>query len=179
VALLDALGGGSLRTIYKHLETWQQNKPVAVKTEPNEIPPAVQLAFANAWRLAAQEAGREVQAAKEKAAEEVNAALRQFHGALEAIGKLEAESEADALEMESLRAKLEETAALVHAAQTEGAGHKATADQLQKQVEMQGKELERLRLEAGTAAELRGKAATLQEQNDRLMDRLGKLNLKN
>ena len=127
VALLDALGGGSLRTIYKHLETWQQNKPVAVKTEPNEIPPAVQLAFANAWRLAAQEAGREVQAAKEKAAEEVNAALRQFHGALEAIGKLEAESEADALEMESLRAKLEETAALVHAAQTEGAGHKATA----------------------------------------------------
>jgi len=44
--------------------------------------------------------------AKEKAAEEVEAALKQFHGALEAIGKLEAESEADANRLTVLRSEL-------------------------------------------------------------------------
>jgi cell shape-determining protein MreC len=39
-------------------------------------------------------------------------------------------------------------------------------------IEKQDKELERLRLEAEAAAELRGRVATLQEQNDKLMDRL-------
>jgi chromosome segregation ATPase len=171
IGLLDALGGGSLRTIYKHLESWQQMKPLEVKIEASEIPPGVQMAFANAWRLAAQEAGREVQAVKEKAAEEISAALRQFHGALEAIGKLEAESEIEAQESETLKVKLAEAEALAHSAQSEGAGYKATAEQLQSLIEKQDKELERLRLEAEAAAELRGRVATLQEQNDKLMDR--------
>lgn len=174
VALLDALGGGSLRTIYKHLEVWQASRPVEVKTEANEIPPQVQASFASAWRLAAQEAGREVLAVKEKSAEEVNAALRQFHGALEAIGKLEAESEADAQEIEALKAKLVEVEAVAHQAQKEGAGHKAMAEELQKQAEKQEKELERLRVEAGKTAELRGTVATLEEQNNKLLERLTK-----
>lgn len=137
VGLLDALGGGSLRTIYKHLETWQATRPAPVITEVNEIPPQVQAAFAGAWRMAAQEAGREVVAVKEKATEEVNAALRQFHGALEAIGKLEQESEADAQEMEALKNKAAEWEATAHAAQTEAAGYKAAVEQLEKQVEKQ------------------------------------------
>lgn len=174
VALLDALGGGSLRTIYKHLEVWQQSRPVEVKTEANEIPPQVQASFASAWRMAAQEAGREVLAVKEKATEEVNAALRQFHGALEAIGKLEAESEADAQELEVLKVKLSEAEALAHSAQKDGAAHKAAAEQLQKTVEKQEAELAQLRAEANKAAELRGTIATLQEQNDKLLEQLTK-----
>lgn len=174
VALLDALGGGSLRTIYKHLEVWQQSRPVEVKTEANEIPPQVQASFASAWRMAAQEAGREVLAVKEKATEEVNAALRQFHGALEAIGKLEAESEADAQELEALKVKLSEAEALAHSAQKDGAAYKAAAEQLQKTVEKQEGELAQLRAEANKAAELRGTIATLQEQNDKLLEQLTK-----
>ena len=174
VALLDALGGGSLRTIYKHLEVWQQSRPVEVKTEANEIPPQVQASFASAWRMAAQEAGREVLAVKEKATEEVNAALRQFHGALEAIGKLEAESEADAQELEALKVKLSEAEALAHSAQKDGAAHKAGAEQLQKTVEKQEAELAQLRAEVNKAAELRGTIATLQEQNDKLLEQLTK-----
>jgi chromosome segregation ATPase len=153
VALLDALGGGSLRTIYKHLETWQAMKPAPVIMEPSEIPPQVQAAFASAWRLAAQEAGREVQAVKEKSAEEVSAALRQFHGALEAIGKLEQDSEADAKEIEELKDKLASSQAEVHAAKEEGAGYKAAAEQLKAQVTRLEKDLDHERKQAKEAAD--------------------------
>ncbi len=174
MALLDALGGGSLRTIYKLMEAWQQSRPAEVKNEPTEIPPAVMAGFANSWRLATQEAGREVAEVKEKAKEEVAAALRQFHGALEAIGKMEAESEADAQEIERLTAKLAEVEAACHEAQKEAVGHKAMVEQLQKLVEKQEREVERLRQEAGKASELKGQVETLQAQNDKLMERLSK-----
>ncbi len=174
VALLDALGGGSLRTIYKLMEAWQQSRPAEVKNEPTEIPPAVMAGFANSWRLATQEAGREVAEVKEKAKEEVAAALRQFHGALEAIGKMEAESEADAQEIERLTAKLTELEAAMHEAQKEAVGHKAMVDQLQKLVEKQEKELERLRQQAAKVSELKGTIETLRAQNDKLMERLTK-----
>jgi DNA repair exonuclease SbcCD ATPase subunit len=144
VALLDALGGGSLRTIYKHLEAWQQRRPALVITAPEEIPAGVQSAFGNAWRLATQEAGRAVIAAKEKAAEEVDAALKQFQGALDAIGKLEAESEADAQQIDSLKERVAELEAALQKSQTDGAAYKATGEQLQHQVKSQEAELERL-----------------------------------
>lgn len=144
VALLDALGGGSLRTIYKLLEDWQQRRPTLVITAPEEIPAGVQSAFGNAWRLATQEAGRAVIAAKEKAAEEVDAALKQFQGALDAIGKLEAESEADAQQIDSFKERVAELEAALQKSQTDGAAFKATGEQLQHQVKSQEAELERL-----------------------------------
>jgi chromosome segregation ATPase len=147
VALLDALGGGSLRTIYKHLEAWQQRRPAMVVTAPEEIPGGVQSAFASAWRLATQEAGRAVLAVKEKAAEEVEAALKQFNGALEAIEKLEKESEADAQQIDSLKERLAELEAGLQKSQNESAGFKATAEQLRHQVKSQEAELERLHAE--------------------------------
>lgn len=174
LSLLDALGGGSLRTIYKHLETWQQARPPEVKNEPNEIPPSVMAGFANAWRTATHEAGRQVAEVKETAREEVAAALRQFHGALEAIAKMEAESEADVQEIERLTGKLSETETALHEAQKEAVGHKAMVEQLQKLVEKQEKEVERLRAEAAKASELKGTVNTLKEQNDKLMQRLAK-----
>jgi chromosome segregation ATPase len=143
-ALLDALGGGSLRTIYKLLEAWQQRRPAVVITATDEIPPSVQAAFASAWRQAAQEAGREVLAVKEKAAEEVAAAVKQFQDALDAIDNLEKESEADAQQIDSLKERVAELEAALQKSQTESAAFRATGEQLRQQVKSQEVELERL-----------------------------------
>ncbi len=146
-ALLDALGGGSLRTIYKLLEVWETEKPQAVTTTPEEIPGSVQVAFANAWRLATQEAGRAVLVVKEKAAAEVQTAQDQFQGALDAIGKLEAEGEADAQQIDSLKERVIELEAALQKSQSDGAAYKATIEQLQHQVRSLEVEQERLHAE--------------------------------
>jgi DNA repair exonuclease SbcCD ATPase subunit len=184
VGLLDALGGGSLRTIYKLLEEWQRRRPAAVITTPAENPAVVQSAFANAWRLATQEAGRAVAAAKEKAAEEVDAALKRFQGALDAIGKLEAESELDAQQIDSLKERVGEIEPALQKTQTECAAYRATAEQLQHQVKSQESELERLHTEIEKergerdaaikeAAELRGLCEGLKTQNAEMLSKLG------
>ena len=142
--LLDALGGGSLRTIYKLLEAWQQRRPAVVITATDEIPPSVQAAFASAWRQAAQEAGREVLAVKEKAAEEVAEAVKQFQGALDVIDNLEKESEADAQQIDGLKERVAELEAALQKSQTESAAFRATGEQLRQQVKSQEAELERL-----------------------------------
>lgn len=142
-ALLDALGGGSLRTIYKYLETWEQNRPTKIEAVSEEIPPGVQVAFANAWRSATQEAARAIAAVKEKAAEEVAVAQKRFQDALENIGKLEQESEADAQEIEDLKSKVAQLEDSLRKSHTETATVKATAEQLRHQVKSQEAELER------------------------------------
>ena len=75
---------------------------------PIEIPDAVQGAFNAAWKVATSEAGREVSAVRERAAEEVRAAQKQFHEALQNIERLEAEGEADAGRIEGLTGKVAE-----------------------------------------------------------------------
>jgi len=145
--LMEALGGGSYRTIYRLLGQWQQMHPTVIVTKPDEIPAAVQASFASAWRLAAQEAERGILAAKEKAAEDVAVALQQVEGALEQIGRLEAEGEADGLKIEELIAKVAKLEGIASQARTESAAHKAAGDQLQNQLEKQEKDIERLRAE--------------------------------
>lgn len=147
MTMLDALGGGSLRTIYKHLEIWQERRPILVASTPEEIPAPVQSAFANAWRLATQEAGRVVVAVKEKAAEEVQAAQDRFQGALDAIGKLEAEGEADAQQIDSLKERVSELESTLQKSQNDGAAYKATIEQLRHQVRSLEVEQERLHAE--------------------------------
>ncbi|MFA6556644.1 MAG: DNA-binding protein [Candidatus Obscuribacterales bacterium] len=183
LTLLDALGGGSLRTIYKHLEAWKQAKPAVVIVGNEEMPESVRGIFAAAWRSATQEAGRQVLAVKEKAAEEVKEALHQFHGALEVIGKLEADADEAAQQADQVKAQLAEVQAECSEAKAEGAGLKATAEQLSKQVERLEEEQARLRVEAEKdragreaaateAAELRGQLKSLQAQNRELLDKL-------
>ena len=70
--------------------------------------------------------------------------------------------------------KLEKTETALHDLQKEAAGHKSQVEQLQKLMEKQEKTIEGLRQEAAKAAELKGTVATLQAQNDKLMDRLPK-----
>lgn len=172
VALHDALGGGSLRTIYKHLETWQAAKPAVVVTTDEEIPPGVQMAFDSAWRAARQEAGRQVVEVKEKAKEEVAAALAQFHGALEAIERIEKDREADAELIEGLQKQLAEAKAEVAKAESEGAAERARADELRDQLKsQQGDRDEAMK----AAAELKGQLESLKVQNQQLLELISKL----
>jgi hypothetical protein len=169
LTLLEALGGGSLRTIYKHLETWQQSRPVQVINTPDEIPPQVQASFAAAWRLAAQEARLEVAQVKEKAKEEVAAALRQFHGALEAIDKLEKEREAEEQAMEALHKLIAEMKAESATAEAEVAAEKARVEELREQLAAQQKDRDALLRDA---AESKGQLEALREQNTSLLSKL-------
>jgi DNA repair exonuclease SbcCD ATPase subunit len=147
-ALLDALGGGSLRTIYKLLEQWDESHPAVISTVNNEIPADVMAGFSNSWRLVTQAAERNIQAAREKAGEEVEEALKKFQVALDASDKLEAENEALAQQIEDLKMKLAEWEAIAHGAQAESAAHKATTEQLEKQNGKLERDIERLRAEA-------------------------------
>lgn len=169
MALLDALGGGSLSTIYKHLEAWQAARPTEVIVKPEEIPAAVQASFAAAWRLAAQESKREVTEVKEKAKEEVAAALRQFHGALEAIAKIEKDRDADAEIIEGLQKQLAEAKAETSRAESEAAAEKARADELRDQLKSQQQDRDAAIKEA---SELKGQLESLKAQNQELLNRL-------
>jgi len=180
LALLNALGRGSLTTIYKHLENWRVSRPAKISTTNNEMPDSVKRAFDVAWREAAQEAAREVQAVKEKTAEEVQAALKQFHGALEAIEKLEKESDQDALNIEALRKQVADQQAEIAKLEADSAAQKATAAELRRQEEGQKAELERLHNDLEKqkaerdqaikeAAELKGKTETLQSQYEHML----------
>jgi len=142
--LLDELGGGSLRTIYKYLDQWKNNAPVVPVKKTVEIPDRVQAGFAMAWKLANDEAALEIEAAKAKAAEEVAAANGRFQEALNAVEKLEKEAQENSDLIDSLRAQvssLTEEASLLSAS---CASHRATAEQLGEQVRAQGQELERM-----------------------------------
>ena len=87
LTLLSGLGGGSLTTIYKHMIAWRKAREQdAAPANSQVIPDAVQTSFATAltaaWRgRLVGEATKEVTAAKEKAAEEVQAANKQFQEA--------------------------------------------------------------------------------------------------
>ncbi len=171
MALLDELGGGSLTTIYKHLETWQAARPTEVVIKAEEIPASVQASFAAAWRLAAQEAKREVTEVKEKAKEEVAAALRQFHGALEAIAKLEKDREAQEEVTEGLQKMVAEMKAQASKAEAELAAQTARTEELREQV----KELRTGRDQAvKEAAEQKGQLEATKAQNAQLLSELAK-----
>lgn len=171
LALLEALGRGSLTTIYKHLEVWKSAKPSKVQLSNNEMPDRVKSAFLVAWREASQEAGLEVAEVKEKAKEEVAAALRQFHGALEAIAKLEKEREAQDEAVEGLQSMIAQMKAEASKAEAELAGEKARAEELREQLRAQQADRDAALKEA---AEHKGAIAALKEQNAALMVELGK-----
>ncbi len=193
-ALLGSLGSGSFTTIYKHLSAWEASRATAVTDRAAVIPDTVLSAFGAAWRAASAEAGKEVLAVKEQAAEDVAAAKAQFQEALETIERLEAESEADATRIDSLSAKIAELEKALHQSENERAALKATSEQLQHQVKAQESEIARAHKETESerkrhqeeltearkdkdaaikeAAELRGKAATLEAQNKDLLTRL-------
>lgn len=176
-ALLDALGGGSLRTIYRYLEDWKKEQPEAPRnTEDKELPENVLVAFKATWRAATAEADRATAAVRDQAAEEVKAAQKQFSGALDAIEKLEAQSDQDGKTIEELTARVAELEAAMRKAQTEAAASKTACDQLKSEVaklEVVGKQDRKERDAAmKEAATLTGQLEALKEQNAKLMESL-------
>lgn len=147
-ALLGSLGSGSFTTIYKHLSAWEASRATAVTDRAAVIPDAVLSAFGAAWRAASAEAGKEVLAVKEQAADDVAAAKAQFQEALETIERLEAESEADAGRIDSLSAKIADLEKALHQSENEKSALKATTEQLRHQVKSQESELERVHKDA-------------------------------
>jgi predicted RNase H-like nuclease (RuvC/YqgF family) len=144
MAVLNELGGGSLTTIYKYLAEWEAGRSAKISPAVSEPPEVVKNAFMSTWRVATMEADREVIAAREKADEEVKAAQKQFEGALQAIQRLEADSEADNAQIEELRKRIAELEGALTASSNDKAALKATSEQLQHQVNLQQTELERL-----------------------------------
>jgi hypothetical protein len=170
LSMLAALGRGSLTTIYKYLDAWKDAKPVKTPMVQADQPELVKTAFATAWRVAAEEAARETLVIREKAAEEINGALKQFQGALEAIAKLEAEREADADVIEGLQKIAAEQKAENAKLETDAATERARAAELRDQL----KALQSDRDTAiTTAAELKGLTEALKEQNKQLMAKFG------
>lgn len=168
--MLAALGRGSLTTIYKHLDAWRETKPVKSPVVQADQPEPVKTAFATAWRVAAEEAARETTVIREKAAEEVKAALRQFHGALEALAKVEADREADAEAMEGLHGIIAEQKAQIGKLESEVAAANARAGELRDQL----KSLQTDRDAAiKQAAEHKGELTALKDQNKQLLAKIG------
>lgn len=147
-ALLAALGGGSLTTIYKHLAEWRAKRPASTTGGvPLEIPEPVQGAFAAAWRVASTEASKEIAIVKEKANDEVKTAQKQFKEAVDSISKLEAESELDAGKIEALNSQVEELQASLRSLENERAGLGATVHQQREQIKSVESELARVHQE--------------------------------
>lgn len=162
-ALRDALGGGSLTTIYKHFAGWEAARKTAPAPVVIEMPDSVKAAFAAVWQTLSTEAGREIAAIREKADAEIKAVTRRLEESVDAIAQLEAEQETDASRIETLETALATAATEAHRAETEAAAREAalsaTAEQLRQQIGEQQQELARVHaeLEAGTerhAAEL-------------------------
>lgn len=170
LSMLAALGRGSLTTIYKYLDAWKDSKPVKTPMVQVDQPELVKTAFATAWRVAAEEAARETMVIREKAADEINAAMKQFHGALEAIAKLEAEREADAELIEGLQKIAAEQKAENAKLETEAATERARADELRDQLKVLQSDRDTA---MKAAAELKGLTEALKEQNKQLMAKFG------
>ncbi|MGH9550732.1 MAG: hypothetical protein ACRD3W_15230, partial [Terriglobales bacterium] len=103
--------------------------------------------FAGAWRVAAMEAAKETAAVKEQAAEEVKAANKQFEDALDAIKKLEADSEQDAAQIEALKAQVLELQTMLTASGLDNAALKTSIEHLRMQDKKYAEELGRLHRE--------------------------------
>jgi chromosome segregation ATPase len=154
-ALLATLGGGSLTTIYKHLEAWEaahKDKPRPVMID---MPEAVRAAFAQAWQAAALEAGKEVAATREKADAEVKAMTKRFDEALANIERLEAEANDEAAKSEAMSDKLATQDKALQDMHTKTAALTATVEQMRQQIEAQQAELERVHAEAESERQAR------------------------
>jgi len=163
--LLDALGGGSLRTIYKYLEQWKEKSPIVSVKKTVEIPDRVQASFAMAWRMATDEAAIEIEAVKEKAAEDVAAANNRFQEALNAAEKLEREAQEAAEAIDGLKSQVATLTEEVTSLSAVRAEYKAIAEQLEQQVKAQGQELDRLHKERAEEREEHAQQITKLEES--------------
>ena len=167
-SLREALGGGSLTTIYKHHEAWAANRAARPVPVIIEMPESVKLAFAQCWQAAATEAGKEIGAIREKADAENKLIRRRLDEAIASIAQLEAEQESEGARTETLERQLTDERAVAQAAATEAAareaGLSATADQLVDQLATLKDELRRAHDDAGLHRAERDRASSTLDQ---------------
>lgn len=184
-ALLDALGGGSLRTIYKYMTEWQQGQfQEPTNGQPTELPDSVLAAFKATWRAATAEADRATAAVREQAAEEVKAAEGKFTDALDVIERLESQADQDAQKIEELTAKIAEIETALRNSEMEKAGLAATTKQLENQIRSKESEIVRLQDDHQIAQErhktennkLNGALAEEKAEKEKLMSELASAN---
>lgn len=178
LALLSKLGGASLTTIYKHLLAWRDaRKQDTAQGTAQAIPESVQAVFATAlgrtWAAATSEAAREITAAKEQAAQDVATATRQFEEAMQAIEKLEEQSDVDTARIEALNSRVVELETAVQKSENDQAALAATTEQLQHQVKALEAEKAKADERAEAAYKAREEAAT--EAAQALGNALGQL----
>jgi len=137
--LLALLGGGSLTTIYNHLDAWKSRKD----TLP-EMPQAVSVAFALAWKSVAQETAKEIAAIREKTDSEISATEKRFNEALTNIERLESEANEEAVRMESLLAQMTDLDISLREATSREAALTARVEQMGQQIDAQQAELIRI-----------------------------------
>jgi chromosome segregation ATPase len=125
------------------LNAWQTSKNTATADRQTVIPDSVQAAFGAAWRLATQEAGKEVLAIRQQAADEVQSIKTTFDEALHTIERLEGEVELEAARNDTLAARVAEVEALLHRLENERAALMATVEQQKNQLRSQEGALER------------------------------------
>lgn len=147
-ALLATLGGGSLTTIYKHLDAWEAARKDKPRPVMIDMPDMVKAAFAQAWQAAALEAGKEVAQVREKADAEVKATAKRFGEALANIERLEAEANDEAAKIEAMSEQLAAQDKALQEMKTKEAALAATVEQMRQQIEAQQAELERVHSEA-------------------------------
>lgn len=154
-ALLQALGGGSLTTIYKHLDAWQTSKKDAPVSVVYEMPEPVKSAFNGVWQVAANEAAKEVTAIREKADAEVKAVVRRLDEAVSNIEQLESEADADTTKIEALESQLLADKSAADNFATQAVAREsallATVEQMRKQIDAQALELARVHVDHDSA----------------------------
>lgn len=162
-SLREALGGGSLTTIYKHHEAWAASRAARPAPVIIEMPDAVKQSFAQCWQAAASEAGKEIAAIREKADAEIKGVKRRLDEAVASIAQLESEQEAEASRVETLERQLTDERAADQARATEAAareaGLSATAQQLADQLATLKEELRLAHDDAATHRSERERAA--------------------
>jgi chromosome segregation ATPase len=144
--LRDELGGGSLTTIYRHLDAWSTSKKSAPPVVM-EQPESVKAAFVAIWQAVTNEAAKEIAAVRQKADADVKLATKLRDEAVTAIGQLEAEAESDAAKIEALEQRIVEQLDALSAAAVEAAALRAGSEQMTQQIEAQTAELERVHAE--------------------------------
>ncbi|MDQ1817806.1 DNA-binding protein [Massilia sp. CCM 9210] len=137
--VLQAALGGSMTTIYKHLDEWLTKRAQEDAPLPVEMPANVLASFSNAWQVASQEASKEVAVIREKADSEVKALTKRAEEARKTIERLEVEAEKDEARIEMLEQQVLDTKRAADLAVTEAEKREAvltaTVEQKQQHIE--------------------------------------------
>ena len=110
ITVQERIGGGSYTTIKRLLDEWHAAKreSSAAVEIPKEVSARGEELVREIWSAANLAAQKEVQAAKDKAAEEVGEAQKELSGAQGEIARLEAVETEQSSEIEKLNAQIRE-----------------------------------------------------------------------